>query len=56
MRTDNARPVRLADYRPPNHLVEQVNLDVHLHASATEIAAQLLIRPNPKGTPGAPLI
>jgi aminopeptidase N len=56
MRTDNARPVRLADYRPPNHLVEQVNLDVHLDASATEVAAQLLIRPNPKGAPGAPLV
>jgi aminopeptidase N len=49
-------PVRLADYRPPNHLVEAVHLDVHLDAAATEVAAQLLVRPNPAGVEGAPLV
>ena len=30
MRTEEARPVRLADYRPPDWLVETVELDVSL--------------------------
>ena len=31
MRTEQARPVRLEDYRPPDWLVETVDLDVSLH-------------------------
>ena len=30
MRTDQDQPVRLADYKPPNWLVETVDLDVSL--------------------------
>ena len=39
MRTEEARPVRLEDYRPPDWLVETVELDVALHASATRVRA-----------------
>jgi len=56
MRTDTARPVRLKDYRPPDWLVETVDLDVTLHPTATRVRASLAVKPNPKGRSGAPLI
>ena len=37
MRTDTARPVRLKDYRPPDWLVESVDLDVSLHPTKTRV-------------------
>ncbi len=56
MRTDTAQPVRLSDYRAPDHLIDEVNLDIRLNLTATHVRARLSIRPNPKGRPGAPLI
>jgi aminopeptidase N len=56
MRTEEPRPVRLEDYRPPDWLVTTVDLDVSLDATATRVRARLALEPNPHGTPGAPLV
>ena len=55
MPADTAKPVRLADYRVPDHLIDRVDLDVRLDGSATRVVSHLAIRPNPAGTAGAPL-
>ncbi len=44
MRTEEARPVRLEDYRPPDWLVETVELDVSLDPAATRVRATLMLR------------
>ena len=56
MRTEEPRPVRLEDYRPPDWLVTTVDLDVSLHPTATRVRARLTLEPNPNGTAGAPLV
>jgi aminopeptidase N len=56
MRTDEPRPVRLQDYRPPDWLVDTVELDVSLAPSATRVRASLLLKPNPKAAAPAPLL
>ena len=56
MRTENAQPVRLSDYRAPDYLIDAVDLDIRLHLNATHVRARLSIRPNPLGRPGAPLV
>jgi aminopeptidase N len=56
MRTEQALPVRLADYRPPDWLVETVDLDVSLHATATRVRAKLKLKPNPHGGTPAPVV
>jgi aminopeptidase N len=53
MRTEEARPVRLEDYRPPDWLVEAVELDVSLHPTAARVRATLALKPN--GGAPAPL-
>jgi aminopeptidase N len=55
MRTEEPRPVRLKDYRPPDWLIETVDLDVSLDPTATTVRAKLKLRPNGAGLP-APLI
>ncbi|MFZ3178037.1 MAG: aminopeptidase N [Methylovirgula sp.] len=55
MRTDIAKPIRLADYRPPDYLIDTVNLDLGLDPHATRVVARLSIRPNPNGRSGADL-
>ncbi|HWG03472.1 MAG TPA: aminopeptidase N, partial [Beijerinckiaceae bacterium] len=55
MRTDTAKPVRLADYRVPNYLIDRVDLDIRLAGSATAVVSRLEIRPNPAGEADAPL-
>jgi aminopeptidase N len=55
MRTEEHRPIRLQDYRPPDWLIETVDLDVSLHPTATTIRAKLKLTPNSAGTP-APLV
>ena len=55
MRTEEPRAVRLQDYRPPDWLIETVELDVSLHPTATTVRARLKIKPNAAGTP-APLV
>jgi aminopeptidase N len=56
MRTEQARPVRLEDYSPPDWLVDTVELDVSLHPNATRVRATLTLRPNPEGAAPAPVV
>jgi aminopeptidase N len=53
MRTEEPRAVRLKDYRPPDWLIETVELEVSLHPTATTVRAKLKLRPNSAGTPAA---
>src|ERR1700681_4467937 len=55
MRTEEHRPIRLQDYRPPDWLIETVDLDVSLHPTATTVRAKLKLTPNSAGTP-APFV
>jgi aminopeptidase N len=55
MRTEEARPVRLEDYRPPDWLVETVELDVSLDPKAARVRATLALKPNGTGGTPAPL-
>ena len=55
MRTEEPRPIRLKDYRPPDWLIETVDLDVSLDPTATIVRAKLKLKPNTTGTP-APLV
>ena len=43
MRTDVPQPIRLADYRPPAFLVDEVELDFSLEPTATRVKARLKI-------------
>jgi aminopeptidase N len=56
MRTDLAQPIRLADYRPPDYLIDGVDLDIRLDRNATRVVARLKLRPNPQGHAGADLV
>src|SRR5262245_28197218 len=56
MRTDEPRPVRLQDYRPPDWLVETVALDVSLDPTATRVRSALTLKPNPQANTPAPLV
>src|SRR3954447_14102575 len=56
MRTEQARPVRLSDYRPPDWLIETVSLDVALHPTATRVRSSLLLKPNAEAEAPAPLV
>ena len=49
MRTEEPRPVRLKDYRPPDWLIETVDLDVSLDPTATTVRAKLRVKPNGAG-------
>ena len=50
------QPTRLADYRPPDFLVDAVELVFDLEATATSVAAHSLLRRNPQAAnPGAEL-
>ena len=55
MRTEQARPIRLQDYRSPDWLVDEVRLDVSLHPTASRIRSELRLRPNPDTAP-APIV
>ena len=55
MRTEEPRPVRLKDYRPPDWLIETVDLDVSLDPTATTVRAKVRVKPNGAGAP-APLV
>ena len=46
MRTDIPQPVRLADYRPPAFLIDEVSLDFTLDPHATRVKARLRVRRN----------
>ena len=50
------RETRLADYRPPAFLVENVELSFDLDAAATRVRSRMTVRRNAASTdPGAPL-
>ncbi len=55
MRTEEHHPVRLSEYRPPDWLVETVELDVKLHPTRTPVHAKLRLKPNPAAGTPAPL-
>ena len=46
MKTDTPRPILLKEYRPPNYLIEAVNLDIALHPTRTRVRARLKVKPN----------
>ncbi|MFG1298620.1 aminopeptidase N [Xanthobacter sp. V3C-3] len=56
MRDAEPQPVRLSDYRPPDWLVDTVDLDFALHPSQTRVTARLALRRNPDGAAGAPVV
>ena len=47
LKTDTPRMIRLKNYRPPSHLIEQVHLDFDLHRTATRVRSRMKIEPNP---------
>jgi aminopeptidase N len=49
-------PVRLADYKPADYLIDAVELDIRLDSKATRVVSKLSLRPNPLGAPHAPLV
>jgi aminopeptidase N len=55
MRTEQARPVRLENYRPPDWLVETVTLDITLHPTRSRVRSTLKLKPNPEVAAAAPL-
>ena len=56
MRTETPPTVRLEDYRPSDHWIDRVDLDIRLDPHDTRVTARLALRPNPAGRPGAPLV
>ena len=56
MRTDQAQPVRLSDYRVPDYLIDTVALDVTLARHDTRVRSRLSMRPNPEASAGRPLL
>jgi aminopeptidase N len=58
MRSDTGAAVRLEDYRPPDFLVDRVDLDFDLQPSATVVRSRLSLRRrgrSPSDGPAAPL-
>lgn len=54
MRTETPPTVRLEDYRPSDHLIDRVELDLRLDPHDTRVSATLALRPNPAGRAHAP--
>jgi aminopeptidase N len=44
MRTETPQPIKLADYRPPAWLVDEVSLEFDLNPGATRVKARLAVR------------
>ena len=53
MNQSGRKPKLLADYAPPDHLVDAVELDVTLHPNAARVTSKLHVRPNPERQTGA---
>jgi len=49
LRTTTGQPIRLADYRPPDYLIDEVELDIALDRRAARVVSTLKLRPNPAG-------
>ena len=56
MRTENAPLIRLEDYRPPDYLIDKVELDIRLDPKAARVVSRLSIRPREGAPPNAPLV
>jgi aminopeptidase N len=54
MRTETPQPIRLAEYRPPAFLIDEVHLDFDLAPNTTRVKARLTIRRN--GDHAEPLV
>ena len=54
MRTDTPQRIYLKDYRPPDYLIDRVELDISLHPSATRVHSRLHVRRNPQAGAGSP--
>ena len=48
MKSDTPKPVLLADYRPPDFLIDTVDLDIVLDPTRTRVTSKLTLRRNPK--------
>ena len=55
MRSPTGQPVRLAEYRVPDFLIDAVEMDISLSRDATRVIAELSLRPHPRGEANAPL-
>ena len=55
MRSPTGQPVRLAEYRVPDFLIDHVELDISLVRDATRVIAELSLHPHPRGRADAPL-
>ncbi|MEM7026296.1 MAG: aminopeptidase N, partial [Pseudomonadota bacterium] len=49
-------PIFLKDYRVPDYLIDQVDLDVRLDPASTEVTARLRARRNPAGDGTKPMV
>ena len=49
------KTIHLKDYVPPPHLVDQVEMRVELHPTATRVETRLWLRQNPAAAPVAQL-
>ncbi|MFG1350391.1 aminopeptidase N [Xanthobacter autotrophicus] len=56
MRDAEPKAIHLSDYRPPDWLVDKVELDFALHPSQSRVTSRLALRRNPEGTAGAPVV
>ena len=56
MRTENPPVIRLEDYRPTDYLIDAIDLDISLAPSASQVVAQLAVRPRRGTPPGTPLV
>ena len=52
MAATTPQPIRLEDYRPPDWLIDEVELDFRLGEAGTEVAARLALRRNPAAGDG----
>ncbi len=48
MKSETPKPVLLADYRPPEFLIDTVDLNIVLDATRTRVTSKLTLRRNPK--------
>ena len=55
MRTSVGQPVRLVDYRVPDHLIDSVDIEISLDPHATRVISTLSLSPNPAGLADAAL-
>jgi len=53
MKEASPRAIRLRDYKPPQYLIETVDLQFDLREKGTRVVSRLGIRRNPDGEPGA---